>query len=149
MSSVIQRVSNWLLGDYPVAASQVGSGSTAKLIQWIMTVDANGNYVDASGGAGVTATSLAGSGRQTVTTAGTAVALASTTSSSRVIITAETDNTGLIAVGVSGHTVAAPGTQEGMILSPGQSTEFAITDLANVYIDSTVNGDGVTYAYTA
>lgn len=148
MSNAIQTIANWLLGDYPVAVSEVGSGANRKLIQQIMTVDASGNYVDASGGASGSSQYLTGDGRQTVTTAGTAVALATTTSIKKVFITAETDNTGLIAVGRS-TVLAAPGSQRGIILAPGQSTSFSADDLANVYIDATQNGDGVAYAYEA
>lgn len=80
-------------------------------------------------------------------TAGTAVQLSTTpTAIISVNVQAETDNTGLIAVG--GSSVDATATsQEGTILSAGQSTQLAIDDLSIIYIDSTVNGDGVTYTY--
>jgi len=84
--------------------------------------------------------------RKVVTTAGTAVALAASTACKKVIITAETDNTGLIVVGGSA-VVAALATRQGIPLYAGDSIEFEITDLASVYIDSTVNGDGVTFLY--
>lgn len=84
--------------------------------------------------------------RKVVTTAGTAVALAATTACKRVTITAETDNTGVIVVGGSG-VVAALATRQGVPLNAGDTYELDITDLASVYIDSTVNGDGVTFTY--
>ena len=85
-------------------------------------------------------------GRKTVTSAGTAVPLASSTTCKKVIIVAETDNTGLIVVGGS-SVVASLSTRRGIPLSPGDSIEISIDDLADVYIDSTVSGDGVTYTY--
>lgn len=87
--------------------------------------------------------------RKVVTTAGTAVALS--TSAARVgsvAITAETDNTGLIVVGGS-TVVAALATRRGVPLSPGDTITLDIDQLSDVYIDSTVNGDGVTFVYTS
>lgn len=87
-----------------------------------------------------------GHGVKTVTTAGTDVALASSTSCKRIVIQAQTDNTGLIAVGGSGvDATVATGT--GVILYPGDSFELEIDNLADVYIDSTVNGEGVRFTY--
>lgn len=85
-------------------------------------------------------------GRTTVTTAGTRVALASSTTCKQVVITAETDNTGYVVVGGS-TCVAALATRRGIPLSSGDSVALEIDNLADIYIDSTVNGDGVTYAY--
>lgn len=88
-------------------------------------------------------------GRKVVTTAGTAVAMVSTTTPvSWVIITAETDNTGVIAVGAS-TVVATVLTRRGIPLSAGDSATLATVDLLNVYLDATVSGDGVTYCYEA
>ena len=89
-----------------------------------------------------------GGGRAVVTTATTAVVLTSTdTSVAWVIIQAETDNTGKVAVGDSG-VVAAIGTQSnGVILTAGESVTLPVADLNALYIDSTVSGDGVTYFY--
>lgn len=85
--------------------------------------------------------------RKVVTTAGTAVALvSSSTPAIWVAVTAETDNTGLIAVGGS-TVVAAQATRKGVPLNPGDTITFSTDDLADVYIDSTVNGDGVTFTY--
>lgn len=85
-------------------------------------------------------------GVTTVTTAGTDVALAASTAAKRVTIQAQTDNTGLIAVGASGvDATVATGT--GIILNPGDSFEMDIDNLADVFIDSTVNGEGCRYMY--
>lgn len=84
--------------------------------------------------------------RKIVTTAGTAVVLASTTAIKRVYVQAETDNTGIIVIGAS-TVVASQATRRGIALNPGDSIVIDIDDLADVYIDSTVNGDGVTFTY--
>lgn len=85
-------------------------------------------------------------GVTTVTTAGTDVALAGSTACKRVVIQAQTDNTGLIAVGATGVD-ATEATGNGVILYAGDSFELDIDNLADVYIDSTVNGEGVRYSY--
>jgi hypothetical protein len=88
-------------------------------------------------------------GRKVVTTAGTAVALSSTTSLvDYIIITAETDNTGIIVVGAS-TVVASLSTRRGTPLVAGASLVLEGADLADTYLDSTVSGDGVTYTYMA
>ena len=85
-------------------------------------------------------------GRKVVTTAGTAVVLAASTSCTKVDISAETDNTGIIVVGGSG-VIAALATRQGVPLNAGDTYSLDITNLTTVYIDSTVNGDGVSYSY--
>ena len=85
-------------------------------------------------------------GRKTVTTAATAVALATTKIVDYIIITAETDNTGVIAVGAS-TVVATVLTRRGIPLLAGDSVTLEGVDLADVYLDSTVSGDGVTFQY--
>lgn len=86
-------------------------------------------------------------GRKTVTTAATREALvASATPAKKVIITAETDNTGVIAVGGS-TVVALLASRRGTPLLAGDSFTLEVDDLIDVYLDTTVNGDGVTYTY--
>lgn len=87
-----------------------------------------------------------GDGRKVVTTAGTALALDTSTPCKKVTITAETDNTGIIVVGGS-TVVAALATRRGTPLNAGDSYEFDIDNLADVYLDTTVNGDGVTFTW--
>lgn len=89
-----------------------------------------------------------GDGRKTVASAGTSEAIASTTACKWVQLQAETDNTGVIVVG-SSTVVASQATRRGIALNPGGSETLLCTDLADVYIDSTVNGDGVTFIYGA
>lgn len=91
---------------------------------------------------------FATSGRQTVTTAGTAVQLSTTSVPFReVTICAETDNTGLITVGGS-DVVAALATRKGIPLYASDCYTLSYpqgSDLTTIYIDTTVNTDGVTY----
>ena len=85
-------------------------------------------------------------GRKVVTTAGTAVVLAASTPCTKVDITAETDNTGIISVGGSG-VIALLATRQGVPLNAGDTYSLDITNLTTVYIDSTVSGDGVTFSF--
>lgn len=86
-------------------------------------------------------------GRTTVTTAGTRVVLnSSTTKIKKVIVTAETDNTGIIVVGGSA-VVASLSTRQGTPLNAGESMVIYVDSLDKVYLDTTVNTDGVTYTY--
>ena len=84
-------------------------------------------------------------GRKVVTTAGTRVALASSTACKEVVITAELDNTGVVAVGAAATVVAALATRTGVPLNAGDSIVLQIDNLADVGLDSTVSGDGVTF----
>ncbi len=85
-----------------------------------------------------------GHGIKTVTTAGTDVVLAASTDAKVVIIQAQTDNTGAIAVGSSGvDATVATGT--GVLLYAGDTITLEIDNLADVYIDATVSTDGVRY----
>ena len=87
-----------------------------------------------------------GHGVKTVTTAGTDEVLASSTVCKRVVIQSQTDNTGLIAVGTSGVD-ATEVTGTGIILYAGDALELETDNLADVYIDATVSGEGVRYTY--
>lgn len=90
-----------------------------------------------------------GDGRKTVASAGTAEALVSTsTYVNAVVICAETDNTGVIAVGPS--PIATLATREGTPLAAGACTGISAYDsfeLMDWKIDSTVSTDGVTYVW--
>jgi len=96
-------------------------------------------------------TSLAGNGtiadgRKTVTSAGTAVALGSATTIKKITIQALGANTNFVAVGAS-TVVAASGTERGILLGPYQSVVFTNDDLADIFVDSVVSGEGVTFQY--
>lgn len=87
------------------------------------------------------------SGRQVVTTAGTAVPLSATKERcENITIIAESDNSGIISVG-DASVVAAEGSQRGAILTPLGSLSVKVGDLSKIYIDATVSGDGVSIAY--
>lgn len=87
-----------------------------------------------------------GHGVKTVSTAGTDEALAGSTACKRVTIQAQTDNTSAIAVGATGVD-ATVATGNGVLLYAGDVFELEIDNLADVYIDSLVNGEGVRYTY--
>ncbi|HEC66873.1 MAG TPA: hypothetical protein ENI23_16480 [bacterium] len=85
-------------------------------------------------------------GVKTVTSAGTDVALASSTACKKVDIQAQTDNTGLIAVGFTGVD-ATEATGTGVILYPGDTYSLEIDNLSDIFIDSTVSGEGVRFTF--
>lgn len=85
-------------------------------------------------------------GRKIVTTAGISVPLGTSSTIKQVTITAEIDNLGMIVVGGIG-VIADLATREGIPLFSGDSRTIEIDDISKVYIDSTVNGEGVTYTY--
>jgi deoxyhypusine synthase len=82
-------------------------------------------------------------GRKTVTTAGTAVRLG-TESIRSLAITALSTNTGTICVG--GSTVKAKAEERrGIPLAAGQSVSIDTDDVADAWLDATVNGEGVSW----
>lgn len=87
-----------------------------------------------------------GDGIKAVTTAGTRETLAGSTACKKVDITALTANTGIVVVG-GATVVAAAGTRRGIPLSADSTYSLEIDNLADVYLDVTVNGEGVSYAY--
>lgn len=93
---------------------------------------------------GLAVTNRVGDGSRTVTTAGTRVQLSTSSVPCRKVKLIGLDtNTGTIWVG--GSTVA-DGRGEPIVAL--QSTDWIeTTDLTNIYLDSTVNGEGVSYIY--
>ena len=88
-----------------------------------------------------------GDGRKAVTTAGTRVQLSATSvKCRRVEVKALTTNSGVVVVG-SSTVVAAAGSERGVVLFPGDGVTLLIDNLNKVYIDSTSNGDAVSYIY--
>lgn len=128
--AIFQEVSNWLLGSYKVRTRDDGSGN---LIQ----------YVDTTGD--ILGTTV-GNGRKTVTTAGSRVQLATTTACKKLDICALSSNTGIIVIGGT-TVVAAVGTRSGFALSASDKYLIAVDDLSKIWLDSTVNGEGVSYTY--
>jgi len=88
-----------------------------------------------------------GHGVKTVTTAGTDVGLVTQSTGAKwLVIQAQTDNTGYIAVGASGvDATVASGT--GVLLAAGESVTLLCDNLTDIYIDATVDGEGVRYTY--
>jgi len=96
---------------------------------------------------------------KTVTTSGTQVALSTTVGKVHTaIVQAEADNTGTITVGDSsadsatglGITLGIPsagGTPASVVFSSSREGSQEV-DLADIFIDSSVNGDGVKVVYT-
>lgn len=83
-----------------------------------------------------------GTGHKAVNTAGTQVALAASTACKKVTIKALALNTKLIYVGIS--TVSS---LDGFELTKQEEITIYTDNLANIWIDSAVNGEGVSYIY--
>jgi len=84
------------------------------------------------------------SGQTTVTTAGAAVALGSQAINAPLIVKALDTNTGIIAIGNDGAGDVT--VSNGLRLEAGDTVVFEfVGDLANLMIDSSVNGEGVSW----
>lgn len=83
-----------------------------------------------------------GSGKTTVTTAGTRVTLAASTACKSVTIKALSTNTNKIFVGDA--TVAST---NGFQLAASEALSLDITNLNTINLDATTSGEGVTYVY--
>lgn len=79
-------------------------------------------------------------GKTVVTTSGTRVTLAASTTVKSVTIKALATNTGVIYVGN-----ATVSSANGFQLAAGDSVSMDISNLNTIYFDSSVNGEGVTY----
>ena len=85
------------------------------------------------------------SGQTSVTTAGTAVQLGSSSVNGPLTIKAHESNTDIIAVGNVNEDVTV---NNGFILSPGDCLNLDwVGNLATIYIDSAVNGEGVSWIF--
>ena len=104
-----------------------------------LNVDSSGNLL-ISGTIGGSTPATLYNGKKVVTTAGTRVTLATSTTVKSVVIKALIANTGVIYVGDA--TVAST---NGFALSAGDTLGLDIANLATVNLDSSVNGEGVTY----
>lgn len=84
-----------------------------------------------------------GSGQKAVAAAGTQVSLvAVVTDCKSVTVKAKTTNTGFIYVGAS-----SVSSSDGFILSAGDTVSLDINDVSKVYIDASVNNEGVSFLY--
>lgn len=135
-----------------VAVTQSGTwtvqpGNTPNTTAWLVTgtggtfpATQSGTWTVQHGATGI------GHGVKTITAAGTDEALAGSTAAKYLTVQAQTDNTGWCAIGASGvDAVIATGT--GVLLGPGDSYSFNLDNLADVFLDCTVTGDGVRYTY--
>lgn len=64
-----------------------------------------------------------------------------------VVITAKETNTGTIVVGGASVVALAGATRRGVPLNARESVTIKINDLNKIFIDATVSGEGVTFAY--
>jgi hypothetical protein len=87
---------------------------------------------------------IVGNGKTTVTTAGTAVQLASSTAIKSVTIRALASNTNKIYVGSSSVSSA-----NGFQLSKQETVSLDVDNLNKVWLDCDTNGEGVTFIYLA
>ena len=87
-------------------------------------------------------------GRKVVAAAATAERLVSSSTPAKLLLlTAETDNTGVMAWGDSG-VIATVLTRVGQPLLAGDSSPWIpVDDLYDIYLDATVNGDGCNFVY--
>ena len=89
-------------------------------------------------------------GRTVVAAAGTRVQLTTaSTPCSWVTVVALTGNTGQVNVGDIGVVAAAGATERGVPLLAGDSVTLPVRDASSLWLDSRVNGEGVTYLYGA
>lgn len=114
----------------------------------VVPVSDNGGSLTVDGtvsvsSAGDVASSLS-NGRKTVAVAGTAVALGPSGACAWVTVTALPTNTGLVHVGGSG-VLATPGSETGVPLAARESVTVPVTNVASVFVDARVAGEGVTY----
>jgi len=98
------------------------------------------NPLDVQGTVQLSGSNVPLSGQKNVTAAGTQVALGATQEYKEINIIAKSTNTGNIYIGDS--TVDST---NGAILPAGGFVTLPFVDIADVYIDSAVNGEGVSW----
>lgn len=124
---------------FPVTVISGGGGGTGQ--PSIVQLAAGNNNVGDVDVASIAIPATFYYGQKTVTTAGTELVLASTqVLLSGVTVKALHGNTGWIYVGKSGVSSA-----DGFVLDAGESVFIETDNLADVFIDSSVNGEGVSY----
>lgn len=90
------------------------------------------------------------SGARAVATAGTPVVLGASQRATSICVTALASNAGVIAAGGVEVVAATDETLVGVPLAAGASATFGQvtpSNLANVWLDATVDGDGVTFTF--
>src|SRR3990172_4812190 len=83
------------------------------------------------------------SGQKTVTTAGTAVALGSQQINGPIVIIALDTNTNIVALGNDGADDVT--VSNGLRLAAGDKILMEVGNLREIYLDSVVNGEGVSW----
>ena len=130
----------------PVDASHKGNlvlGTDGSNYQ-ILAVDSDGHLqVDILSGCSFSTPSTIYNGKKTITTAGTAEALASSTAVKSVVIKALYSNTGKVYVGNS-----SVSSSNGVELEAGDAIGIDIDNLNKIYIDADNDGEGVSYIAT-
>lgn len=126
------------IGTIPAGGDATAANQVSE-IALLTTIDTDTGNIKTNTDSVVTPTAIY-TGKTTVTTAGTQVALASSQTIKSVTIKALSTNTGFIYVGNSGVD-----STNGFQLSAGDTVSLDLTNLSTVYIDSSVNGEGVTY----
>lgn len=111
-----------------------------KFIETLTTVVSQGRG-GVGGGSGEIIPTQVNTGRKVVTTSGIKVQLSGSSCVS-VTIKALSANTGFIYVGGTNLT-----TSNGLELAAGESVSLSIDHTEKLYIDASVNGDGVSYLY--
>lgn len=91
-------------------------------------------------------------GRKVVAAAGTRVQLVATDTPAKLVtVMAMPTNTDIVVLGgstvVAGNSTDSGAVRRGVPLNPGQSITLNVENLLEIYLDSVVSGEGVTYLY--
>ena len=113
-----------------------------KKVIWTKALDSSGSPIDSSNPQDVTV--VAGTtiynGQTTIGVAGSAAVVKSTTTIKSITVKALVTNTGIVYVGDS-----SVDNTNGYELEAGESISLDVSDTASVYVDVSVNGEGVSY----
>jgi len=139
-SEILQKITRQDLNIIGIRALLYGLNSTTAVL---LKVDSNGVlHIQQIGAAAIT------SGRKAIATAGTRERLvANSTPCFRVDVYADLGNTNPVVIGGSG-VIAASGSQEGIVLIPGNDpVTIYIDDVTKLWADVQTNGDAVCFNY--
>ena len=140
--AVLFLLANILSGDVPDTVTVENAGGADAV-----NIQDGGNSITIDGNVGLTVEGTISDGRKTVAAPGTPEALSPVLlPCSRVDVQALSTNTGVVVVG-GATVVAAAGTRRGVALAANQVFSFSIDNLAKVFLDVTVAGEGVSYTY--
>lgn len=133
------------IGNTTFASTQSGTwtvqpGNTPNTTAWKVDGSAVTQPVSGTITANPTSPATILNGQKLVTTAGTRVTLASSTTIKSVTIKALSTNTGIVYVGN-----ATVSSSNGLQLVAGDSVSLDISNLATINLDASVSGEGATY----